>query len=94
MLFSCKIVSKTIETGKLRVGEFFFEVPLDYSEPQGETIRVFARSVRRAAMPPEPDKDDKQLPWLLYLNGGPGGGCYQPQDYSWVRIVLDKGYQV
>lgn len=42
----------------------------------------------------EPEKEEKQLPWLVYLQGGPGMECRPPQDYGWVGTVLDKGYQV
>ncbi|OJJ30604.1 hypothetical protein ASPWEDRAFT_55145 [Aspergillus wentii DTO 134E9] len=80
--------------GRLRVGELFFDVPVDYSKPNDGTLRLFARSVYRLASQAEPVKNDKQLPWLVYLQGGPGMGCRAPQDYGWVGSVLDKGYQV
>lgn len=83
--------------GKLRVGELFFDVPVDYSKPGNGSLRLFARSVHRLETPVEPVKNDntsKQLPWLVYLQGGPGFGCRAPQDYGWVGTVLDKGYQV
>lgn len=81
-------------TGKLRVAEMFFDVPVDYSKPGEGSIRLFARSVRRLATPPELEKDEKQLPWFVYLQGGPGLGCRPPQENPWVGTVLDKGYQV
>ncbi|KKK16167.1 proline iminopeptidase [Aspergillus ochraceoroseus] len=82
--------------GKLRVAELFFEVPINYSQPENGTLRLFARSVRRWVKPVEPVKDDKQppIPWLVYLQGGPGMGCRPPQEYGWVGSALDKGYQV
>ncbi|GGM38943.1 alpha/beta fold hydrolase [Dactylosporangium sucinum] len=49
-----------------------FEVPLDHQDPAGERITVFAREVvasRQAG-------DD--LPWLLFLQGGPGHGAPRP----------------
>ncbi|OXV09009.1 hypothetical protein Egran_03224 [Elaphomyces granulatus] len=78
--------------GKLRVSELFFDVPVDYSKPADGSIRLFARSARHTLA--QTEKDDRQLPWLVYLTGGPGFGCQQPQDYPWIRSVLDKGYQV
>lgn len=81
-------------TGKLRVAEMFFDVPVDYSKPSEGTIRLFARSVKRLVTPPEPEKDEKKLPWFVYLQGGPGFGCRPPQEYGWIGTVLDKGYQV
>ena len=52
--------------GKLRVTEHFFDVPKDYSKPDGGTIRVFARSVRKHDLPiiPESSKEKEQLPWM------------------------------
>jgi hypothetical protein len=45
-----------------------FRVPLDYGRPDGGTIEVFAREVVAAG------KADAGLPWLLFLQGGPGFG--------------------
>lgn len=80
--------------GKLRVAELFFDVPVDYSKPNGTTLRLFARSVTRFNKPVEPTKDEGKLPWLVYLQGGPGFGCGAPQNYGWVEPALNKGYQV
>lgn len=46
--------------------EHEFELPLDHSQPDGATITVFAREV----VVPKREHDD--LPWLVYLQGGPG----------------------
>jgi pimeloyl-ACP methyl ester carboxylesterase len=40
------------------------------------------------------DPQKAQLPWLVYLQGGPGFECRSPQNVSWVPTILDKGYQV
>lgn len=80
--------------GKLRVAELLFDVPLNYSKPNDGNLRLFARSVRRTPPPFDTAGDDKQLPWLVYLQGGPGFGCRPPQDNGWVGTALDKGYQV
>ncbi|MFF3752590.1 alpha/beta fold hydrolase [Streptomyces sp. NPDC002018] len=45
-----------------------FSVPLDHDDPSGERIELFAREVVASA------KADADLPWLLYLEGGPGFG--------------------
>jgi proline iminopeptidase len=71
-----------------------FDVPLDYSLPELGRIRLFARSVLRRSSAPESDAGEKQLPWFLYLQGGPGMPCSQPQDLSWVSLLIDRGYQV
>jgi len=61
-----------------------FRVPLDYDHPGGEQIEVFAREVVAAG------RADADLPWLLYLQGGPGLGSPRPigRD-SWLRRALD-----
>jgi pimeloyl-ACP methyl ester carboxylesterase len=46
-----------------------FTVPLDHGNPSGETIELYAREVVGS------DKADKDLPWLVYLQGGPGFGA-------------------
>ncbi|WP_328535504.1 alpha/beta fold hydrolase [Streptomyces sp. NBC_00344] len=46
-----------------------FRVPLDHAEPGGEQIEVFAREVVAAG------RKAAGLPWLLYLQGGPGFGA-------------------
>lgn len=81
--------------GKLRVAELFFDVPLDYGKPTDGTLRLFARSVSRLNKPVEPSsKEESKLPWLVYLQGGPGFGCGAPQNYGFVEPALSKGYQV
>ncbi|KAB8070375.1 Alpha/Beta hydrolase protein [Aspergillus leporis] len=93
---AAKLVDKQLHNvpGKLRVAELLFDVPVNYSRPNDGTLRLFARSVRRTASPFENSKDEKQLPWLVYLQGGPGYGCRPPQENSWIGTALDKGYQV
>ncbi|PGH06444.1 hypothetical protein AJ79_06534 [Helicocarpus griseus UAMH5409] len=81
-------------TGKLRVTELFWDVPLDYNRPNEATIRLFARAVGRREPGMDLEQSQKILPWFVYLQGGPGMGCSPPQDISWVQMVLDRGYQV
>ena len=54
----------------MRTTEHFFTVPLDHADPGGETLEVFAREYSSL----EHDDDSaSRLPWLLFLQGGPGG---------------------
>lgn len=46
-----------------------FTVPLDHDDPAGETIELYAREVVAS------DKAHQNLPWLVYLQGGPGFGA-------------------
>mmetsp|Transcript_14763 Transcript_14763/g.41571 ORF Transcript_14763/g.41571 Transcript_14763/m.41571 type:complete len:485 (-) Transcript_14763:100-1554(-) len=62
-----------------------FEVPLDHSshsDPEGKTIMVFAREVVAYS------KSQRQLPFLLYLQGGPGFEAPRPTDASgWLKAA-------
>lgn len=93
-----KIVSQKSHqiAGALKVTEHCFDVPKDYSKPDAGTIRVFARSVRKHERPivPTEDKEKEQLPWMCFLNGGPGLECRPPQHYSFSDRVIEKGYQL
>ncbi|MCQ4211809.1 alpha/beta fold hydrolase [Streptomyces longispororuber] len=46
-----------------------FSVPLDHTAPDGERIEVYAREAVAAG------REDEELPWLVYLQGGPGFGA-------------------
>ncbi|WP_424215313.1 alpha/beta fold hydrolase [Streptomyces sp. BI20] len=46
-----------------------FSVPLDHARPDGERLELHARELAPVGRDPE------TLPWLLYLEGGPGFGA-------------------
>ncbi|MFZ0325100.1 MAG: alpha/beta hydrolase, partial [Actinomycetes bacterium] len=54
----------TYRVPELVVTEHTFTVPLDHDDPGGERLEVFAREVVSAG------KEDKGLPWLVFLQGG------------------------
>jgi proline iminopeptidase len=57
----------------MRTAEHYFTVPLDHFAPGGEvpeTITVFAREYVSSA---HTEAEAAKLPWLLFLQGGPGG---------------------
>lgn len=54
----------------LRTVEHYFTVPLDHTAPGSEPITVFAREYVSSAHSVEAAE---KLPWLLFLQGGPGG---------------------
>jgi pimeloyl-ACP methyl ester carboxylesterase len=65
-----------------------FTVPLDHADPAGETIELYAREVVAS------DKAGQDLPWLLYLQGGPGFGANRFVGRSaWLGRAL-KEYRV
>ena len=60
-----------------------FSVPLDHDRPEGERIEVFAREVAAA------DRDPAGLPWLMFLQGGPGAGAPRPHGRDmWLHRAL------
>ncbi|HUD38199.1 MAG TPA: alpha/beta fold hydrolase [Streptosporangiaceae bacterium] len=62
-----------------------FEVPLDHAAPDGEQITVFAREVVALE---QASRDD--LPWLLYLQGGPGRQSPRPvsRNAGWLNRAV------
>ncbi|KAF3049238.1 hypothetical protein E8E11_008090 [Didymella keratinophila] len=102
MIQAAKILEQRshLVPGKLRITEHFFQVPRDYSNPSAGHLQLFARSALKAEKPADyssdgtPDPKKTQLPWLVYLQGGPGFECRSPENVSWVPTILDKGYRV
>ncbi|QUH03076.1 alpha/beta fold hydrolase [Saccharopolyspora erythraea] len=65
-----------------------FHVPLDHGDPGAGEIEVFGREVVA------PGKQDQELPWLLFLQGGPGGKAERPLSTSaWLGRAL-QDYRV
>ncbi|MDF2266043.1 alpha/beta fold hydrolase [Streptomyces coacervatus] len=68
-----------------------FTVPLDHDDPAGETIELYAREVVASD---RADKPQQSLPWLVYLQGGPGFGANRfVGRQSWLGRAL-KEYRV
>ncbi|MFB7713352.1 alpha/beta fold hydrolase [Streptomyces sp. NPDC056105] len=61
-----------------------FSVPLDHDHPEGESIELFAREAVAIG------KEHENLPWLLYLQGGPGFGANR---FSGKQAWLDRALQ-
>ncbi len=60
-----------------------FQVPLDHARPHGDRLEVFARQVVA------PGREDAALPWLLFLQGGPGFPAPRPAGRSgWLKRAL------
>lgn len=53
-------------TNALEITDHYFDVPLDYSNQDGEKIVVFAREVAKKGA-------SDSLPWMIFFQGGPGG---------------------
>ncbi|MFH8349372.1 alpha/beta fold hydrolase [Streptomyces sp. NPDC018045] len=66
------------------VTDHFLEVPLDHAAPDGERLTVYGREAVA------PGREHEALPWLVYLQGGPG--CASPRPLgrdSWLVRALD-----
>jgi pimeloyl-ACP methyl ester carboxylesterase len=60
-----------------------FAVPLSHAEPDGEQIEIFAREVVATG------EAARRLPWLVFLQGGPGFGALRPSGRdSWLDRAL------
>ncbi|KAJ2856255.1 hypothetical protein J3B02_001708 [Coemansia erecta] len=85
------IESYTIRGGT--VYERFFDCPLDYSSPEnGQQVRIFVRHI----VPLGKEAKVHELPFLLYLQGGPGFECSLPGSvkHGWHAKAIDEGYQI
>ena len=62
----------TIRIPGLALTDHTLQLPLNHADPDGATIEVFAREAVAV------DKVGEDLPWLVYLQGGPGGESPRP----------------
>lgn len=62
-----------------------FQLPLDYADPDGAQLTIFAREIIAA------DQEEADLPMLVYFQGGPGSGAPRPTENSgWWKRVLQE----
>jgi pimeloyl-ACP methyl ester carboxylesterase len=78
-------MSATYRFHGLTTHPHFFTVPLDHAKPNGNTIRIFGREVVATS------RENDSLPWLVFLQGGPGFGAPRPEDHSgWLKRALQE----
>ncbi|AOR30583.1 proline iminopeptidase [Streptomyces fodineus] len=77
-------MSRSYRLPGLAVTDHTFTVPLDHADPAGPSIQVFARELA------DPARAGERLPWLLYLQGGPGGKSPRPLNATtgWLARAL------
>lgn len=89
-------VLRTTRLPDLLLREHAFEVPLDHGLDPGlplgsaaeERVTLFARECVA------PERADDDLPWIVFLQGGPGFGAPRPMDRSgWIRRATE-GHRV
>ncbi|KAK6260627.1 hypothetical protein SCA6_015101 [Theobroma cacao] len=70
----------------LRLRDHRFMVPLDYKDREASSkISIFAREVVAAG------KEEQPMPYLLYLQGGPGFECPRPTEGSgWILKACEE----
>jgi pimeloyl-ACP methyl ester carboxylesterase len=69
----------------MRTAEHYFELPLDHSGDAAGTVTVFAREYVSSD---HSEEEAARLPWLLYLQGGPGGrGPRLPSLGGWSKAA-------
>ncbi|XP_002984144.2 uncharacterized protein LOC9644930 [Selaginella moellendorffii] len=69
---------------ELNLRDHRFEVPLNYAAPSDSTISVFAREVVSVG------NEEKDLPFLLFLQGGPGFESLRPLECSgWLKRACE-----
>ncbi|WP_246268410.1 alpha/beta fold hydrolase [Nonomuraea typhae] len=59
-----------------------FTVPLNHDDPGGASIRVFAREIA------DPARAGDDLPWAVFLQGGPGGKSPRLSGQAHFRHIL------
>ncbi len=62
-----------------------FTVPVNHRRPDDETIELYAREVVH------PSREDSDLPYLVFLQGGPGFGAPRPlTPTGWIERALQE----
>ncbi|KAG1741073.1 alpha/beta-hydrolase, partial [Suillus lakei] len=80
----------------IKVIDRFFSVPLDYAKPDGQHIRIFVRNLiplSEAKGSASTDGAESDLPYLLYLQGGPGFGVDLSLSAEYTSKLHKKKYQ-
>ncbi|MET4001887.1 pimeloyl-ACP methyl ester carboxylesterase [Arthrobacter sp. UYCu511] len=72
----------------VRMRDHRFTVPLDHGNPDGASIEIFARELEDART------EAGALPWLLFLQGGPGGRGNRPAGLSGWLAEATKHFRV
>jgi pimeloyl-ACP methyl ester carboxylesterase len=79
------VITREYTIPGLHVREHRIDVPLDWGDPEGAAISVFARELVA------PDRRGEELPALLYLQGGPGGKSPRPTAADgWIGQALER----
>ncbi|KAK3266294.1 hypothetical protein CYMTET_25073 [Cymbomonas tetramitiformis] len=79
-------VGSTTRVQGLVLTSHVFQVPLDHSGEESGTVDVFVREVAAASK-----ANDTSLPYLIYLQGGPGFESPRPMDAGgWIGAAVER----
>lgn len=63
--------------------EHWLDCPLDYADPDSPSIAIFAREVSKRGAAGD-------LPWAIFLQGGPGFGGPRPRaNQGWIKVITE-----
>ncbi|KAJ6631499.1 alpha/beta-hydrolase [Mycena sp. CBHHK59/15] len=89
---SSEVLESYMNKDGIKVVERFFDLPLDYANPSGEKIRVFARNLIPKSKAKTLEDEDK-LPYLVFLQGGPGFEVALQGSSGFSGEIHEQGYQ-
>ena len=77
------MILSNFKNDNMFITEHSFELPLDYENPDQQSISVFVREIRL---------DEKvKKPYLVYLQGGPGFESPRPISFSgWIKKSIES----
>jgi pimeloyl-ACP methyl ester carboxylesterase len=74
-----------IRLADIHAQKHYFQMPLDHANPLGQQLQLFARELVSVA------NKDKDLPYLVFFQGGPGFGAVRPiANCGWVKRALQE----
>ncbi|KNZ80616.1 Proline iminopeptidase, partial [Termitomyces sp. J132] len=76
----------------IKIIERFFDLPLNYDDPNGKKIRIFARNMVPLDKAKTPEEEAK-LPYFVYLQGGPGFEVDMTGHTAMATTIHKEGYQ-
>ncbi|GFZ99301.1 alpha/beta fold hydrolase [Nesterenkonia alkaliphila] len=77
-----------------RITDHWVEVPLDWRNPDGESLRIYAREFIGAEVLAKGEVHAAGLPYLLFLQGGPGGKGNRPAKLGGWMAELAKDFRI
>jgi len=87
-----EVLESYVNKDGIKVVERFFNLPLDYANPSGDKIRVFVRHLIPKSKAKTQEEEEK-LPYLLYLQGGPGFEVDLQGSSGFAGEIHEQGYQ-